>query len=137
MDLIESFLEYFGSDLKPHQIGRKYFLVDEKRLSISNQSPEYCGIFLGEQKGKHFSPSLALLELLESDKQIIIDDKAAWLFVCGKDIFKKSVIKGNNKKNIVLVYNKHKENLGYGKVVNKGDIFVKNILDRGNFLRRE
>ncbi|MBW2987614.1 hypothetical protein KY336_03620, partial [Candidatus Woesearchaeota archaeon] len=37
----------------------------------------------------------------------------------------------------VLVQNKKDENLGYGKIVRKGKVFVLNLMDRGDFLRRE
>jgi ribosome biogenesis protein Nip4 len=71
----------------------------------------------------------------------MVDDKAEWLFLCGRDVFGKSVVKANVNSGIALVVNSKKEVLGYGKITgelkNKERVFVKNILDRGDYLRRE
>ena len=71
----------------------------------------------------------------------MVDDKAEWLFLCGRDVFAKSVVKANVKSGRVIVCNKGKEVLGYGNIVGelgrKDKVFVKNLLDKGDFLRRE
>lgn len=128
------------------QIRKKFFLAGDELVDLMGKikqkeglEPESIGIFLGEIVRKEFKPSLALLELLakHSDRKVFVDDKAEWLFLCEKDIFKSSVIKCNAKTGLVLVQNKDDENLGYGKLVRRGMVSVKNILDRGDFLRRE
>jgi ribosome biogenesis protein Nip4 len=94
------------------------------------------GLFLGEIVKREFYPSLALVDLMskESDKKIVLDKKAAWLFLCGRDVFDKSIIVKKATDGIVFVQNQHDENLGIG--VFKGKI-VMNLLDKGDFLRRE
>jgi 60S ribosome subunit biogenesis protein NIP7 len=102
-----------------------------------------AGLYLGEEKGKQFRPSIPLLELLgkASHRWVMIDDKSEWLFLCGRDVFAKSVLKANVKSGVVLVANKGGEILGYGKITGsldkKDKVYVKNILDRGDYLRRE
>jgi hypothetical protein len=74
------------------------------------------GIFLGEEK-KYFEPSPALIELIAgkvTEHKAIVDEKAAWLFLCGRDIFDKGVKeKGTaTNKGYLLVQNEEGENLG-------------------------
>ena len=76
---------------------------------------------------------------------MVVDAKTAWLFICGRDIFKRGIVKveGSNKKDAyTLVLNQHGECLGFGKILydldgEKGRVAVKNISDIGDFLRRE
>ncbi|MBW2964275.1 hypothetical protein KY363_02340 [Candidatus Woesearchaeota archaeon] len=102
-----------------------------------------AGLFLGTEKSKKFTPSLALLDLLgkASHRWVAVDDKAEWLFLCGRDVFASSVLKANVTSGVVLVANSRGEILGYGKITGtpgkKDSVFVKNLLDRGDFLRRE
>jgi len=123
-------------------IRKKYFRVEPSLLKIRdkiNDEPFSIGIPMGEERKKAFHPSVALLEMLakDSDRKAVIDYKAEWLFVCGRDIFTKAVEKCSKKKGLVLVQNLKDENLGYGSLSNDKNIAIKNILDRGDFLRRE
>lgn len=132
------------------KIGRNCYQVmpalDEAMQTIkksTGRDPVSAGVFLGEEKGKVFRPSIALLDLLgrATDRWVTIDSKAEWLFLCGRDVFAKSVVKANVKSGVVLVASKEKEVLGYGKItgdLSKPDkVYIKNILDKGDFLRRE
>ncbi|MFH1063837.1 MAG: hypothetical protein V1729_02030 [Candidatus Woesearchaeota archaeon] len=132
------------------KIGKRYYQVspelDAVRKQIDkslNREAQHVGIFLGEDKGNKFVPSLPLLDLLgqATHKWIMVDDNAEWLFICGRDVFSKSVVKANVNKGLVLVVSKKQEVLGYGKIEGKleeGDkIFLKNFLDKGDFLRRD
>jgi ribosome biogenesis protein Nip4 len=75
----------------------------------------------------------------------VVDDKAAWLFICGRDIFKEGVmqVEGSREKgSYILILNKHGECLGFGKIRRnldkvKSGVAVENVLDIGDFLRRE
>lgn len=76
----------------------------------------------------------------------MVDEKTAWLFICGRDIFKRGItnISGSKRKgDYTLILNQHEECLGFGKILhNIGDdrnskVVVKNISDIGDFLRRE
>jgi ribosome biogenesis protein Nip4 len=77
--------------------------------------------------------------------RIVVDAKSAWLFICGRDVFKTGIMQasGSKKKGAhVLVLNEHGECLGFGKILHNLDsataqVAVKNILDVGDFLRRE
>ncbi len=130
---VDEFLQYFGLSLKYIKRGKAYYLYDEKLEGYNDVVAS--GVFLGSMK-KHFVPSFPLLEMIQTDKEAIVDKKAAWLFLCGRDMFKEG-IKRLNGKGLVLVKNELNEILGLGKVVNKGNVVIKHVLDRGDFLRRE
>ncbi|MEJ2241784.1 MAG: hypothetical protein P8Y18_06550 [Candidatus Bathyarchaeota archaeon] len=75
-----------------------------------------------------------------------MDKKTAWLFICGRDIFRKGIITGNSVKkgNFTLVLNENNDCLGFGKLImnlrgvpDSKEVAIKNILDLGDFLRRE
>jgi ribosome biogenesis protein Nip4 len=128
------------------EIKKRFFIASKEQIEMMEKIkekegivPESMGVFLGEITKKKFKPSLALLDLLakHSDRKIFVDDKAEWLFLCKKDVFNESVTKCDVKTGLVLVQNKNDENLGYGKIVRKGKVFVQNLMDRGDFLRRE
>jgi ribosome biogenesis protein Nip4 len=75
----------------------------------------------------------------------VVDGKAAWLFSCGRDVFGTGILKvmGSKRKgDVTLVLNEFGECLGFGKIMDslsgsEGKVAVKNILDIGDFLRRE
>lgn len=133
-----------------HKIGRQYFQVfPELKETIDtvkknmDRDPVSVGVFLGEERGRKFMPSIALLDIIGrvTDRWVTVDEKSEWLFLCGRDIFAKSVVKANVKQGTVLVASRNKEVLGYGEItgdLSKPDrVFIKNILDKGDFLRRE
>ncbi|MBI4141463.1 hypothetical protein HY484_00900, partial [Candidatus Woesearchaeota archaeon] len=130
------------------KINNEFFSVTQElkeTLQHINTKPAFAGILLGRQKGQQFQPSLYLLQKLAdtSNKKITVDEKCAWMFICGKDIFGKSIVKTHKTLEInefVLVQNVHGECLGYGKIINELSnkrVAVQNIFDIGNFLRRE
>ncbi len=122
------------------------FLADEELISLKNRAgrePFSIGLFLGEIKKNNFVPGTPLLDMISkmSDKKIFVNRKTAWLFLCGRDIFGRGIAKSNVNKGLALVQNEADENLGYGEIIadlgNKDKVVVKNLFDRGNFLRRE
>jgi len=150
--MIDNFISQFTEQKLLHvvKVGRGYYQIMpelrelmEKTNKNLNREPYSAGLFLGEEKGKKFTPSLALLDMvgMTTHKWVTVDDKAEWLFLCGRDVFAQSVLKANVKSGIVLVANKNKEVLGYGKItgsLEKADqVYVTNILDKGDYLRRE
>ena len=150
--MIESFIRKFTDMPLNHvmKIGRQYFQVfPELKDAVEtinknlDREPFTAGVFLGEEKRNKFLPSIALIDIISraTDKWVTVDDNAEWLFLCGRDIFGKSVVKANVKKGMVLVGNKDKEVLGYGKITGNMDkpdqVYITNILDKGDFLRRE
>ena len=117
--------------------GKTYFLKN-KELEIQKQ-PIMPGLPLGKQD-KFFEPSLYLLELIskKTKNKIFINKEAEWLFLCGRDVFPKNITRNEAKEKIFLIQNEQNENLGLGiKTKHKGKKIIKNLKDRGDFLRRE
>jgi ribosome biogenesis protein Nip4 len=107
----------------------------------------YAGMYLGKVKNGVFFPSFNLLYMLVdvAANKVVVDCKAGWLFICGRDVFGSGIIKvmGSKRKgDATLVLNEFGECLGFGWI--KADlgglpveVAVKNVLDLGDFLRRE
>jgi ribosome biogenesis protein Nip4 len=126
----------------------RYFLLNEALLKIAGKDFFYAGIYLGKIKKGKFFPSFNLLTMLAKGEanKIVVDKKAAWLFICGRDIFSQGIlaVHGSQKKgDHALVLNEFGECLGFGRIINRLDrtaaneVVIKNISDVGDFLRRE
>lgn len=147
MKNIEEFTKNFTDKKFEYlRIRNSYFLLSEdlkKAANTINQEPFAAGIFLGEISKNNFVPGVSLLGMISplTDKKIFINKKTEWLFLCQRDIFGGGIVKANVKKGFVLVQNELDENLGYGQIVadlgNADKVVVKNLFDKGNFLRRE
>ncbi len=135
-------------DLMVEHTGR-FYLVNPVLKPLVRQGFFSAGVYLGKAKEGKFFPSFYLLGMLgkKEANRIILDKKAAWLFICGRDVLRKSIIRvqGPCKKDTnTLVFNEFSECLGFGRIVEKlrdsvvsDEIVVRNILDIGDFLRRE
>ena len=150
---LEHFLIQFGIRKVDFGSGKlfvednKYFLVTHQILDIikKKKKPFYVGNYLGKARGKKFFPSISLMNLVskKSMNKVWIDNKAGWLFVCGRDLFSNGITKvapGVKKGTITLILNDNSEVLGFGKVsksLNESGAVIENILDIGDFLRRE
>ena len=125
------------------KIGRKYFYVKKDLKELKDKidlEPFSVGLPLGELKENKFVPSPALLDMLckYSDKKVHVNEKGQEVFLYGNDVFEENITKGRDKEGLVLVINDKEECLGYGDMIFKGKKKVlKNILDRGDYLRRE
>lgn len=127
------------------KIKKKYF-YDPNELLHTVDDPVSVGLFLGEDK-KSFRPTPALLNLLakHNTKRIVLDEKSAWLFLCGRDILMQGVVSSDEfkKDELAIVSDADGNILGYGKVLGKfnpkspSQEYVKNLLDKGDYLRRE
>jgi len=129
--------------------GGRYFLLNDALLKIARKNFYYAGTYLGKVKNGKFFPSFNLLKMLAKGEanKIIVEKKAAWLFICGRDIFRKGMLsaRGSRRKGThTLVLNEFGECLGFGKIVysldeaaKKTEVAVKNVSDVGDFLRRE
>jgi ribosome biogenesis protein Nip4 len=138
----------FNPDLVIEKNGR-FYLINECLLPLVRHDFFYIGVFLGKAKEGKFFPSFNLLSILakEGGNRVVLDRKSAWLFICGRDVLAKSILRihGSGKKNSnTLVLNEFGECLGFGRIVGKlsGDgksdeIAVRNVSDVGDFLRRE
>ncbi|TET62483.1 hypothetical protein E3J49_08140 [Candidatus Bathyarchaeota archaeon] len=125
----------------------RYFLLNENLKRLTPKGFLYAGIYLGKTKNGRFFPSFNLLRMIAKNKasKTIVDKKTEWLFICGRDIFKQGITKvtGSKRKgDYTLILNQHGECLGFGKILYSLDkeqkgVVIKNILDIGDFLRRE
>ena len=92
---------------------------------------------------KDWEPSTILLEQVSKDEKtnkIWIDDDAAWLFVCGRDVFLERAIRSSqpiSEGSHYLIMNNN-DCLGFVKVeFDEDKLILRNKFDIGNFLRRE
>ncbi|UCF45085.1 MAG: hypothetical protein JSW44_00080 [Candidatus Bathyarchaeota archaeon] len=127
----------------------RYFLVNKNLQRYIQKNFYYAGTYLGKVKRGKFFPSFNLLTMLAKGEanKIVVDKKAAWLFICGRDIFQKGIlaVRGSlSKGDHVLVLNEFGDCLGFGKIVcrldekaKRTEVAVKNVSDIGDFLRRE
>jgi len=127
----------------------RYFLLNETLMKVARKDFYYAGTYLGKGKNGKFFPSFNLLMMLAKGEanKIVVERKTAWLFICGRDIFRKGIlaVHGSRKKgDHTLVLNEFGDCLGFGKIVcsfgeaaKKTEVAVKNISDVGDFLRRE
>jgi ribosome biogenesis protein Nip4 len=127
--------------------GGRYFLLNETLHGLIRKDFYYAGTYLGKVKNGKFFPSFNLLAMLAKGEanKIVVDRKAAWLFICGRDVFRRGIVTahGSRRKSAyTLVVNEFGECLGFGKITHSLDaeetqVVVKNISDIGDFLRRE
>ena len=128
--------------------GRFYILSRELEEVIPDDF-FYAGTYLGKSKQGVFFPSFNLLAMIAKKKEankVTVDEKSEWLFIVGRDLFKRGILKatGSKKKGAyTLVVNHHEECLGFGRILSsldedgKNQVAVRNISDVGDFLRRE
>lgn len=146
------FASQFGArvDLNPESIIEKnqsYYLLNTRVKKIMRSDFFYSGLYLGTVKDGVFFPSFNLLNMLldVAKNKVFLNRKAAWLFICGRDVFKKGITKvygSQNKGDYTLVLNEFGECLGFGRVSEKltiqaDRVVINNLLDVGDFLRRE
>ncbi len=153
-DLVKNILEGSKKQLLVGEGERKeIFLVPKNVFSVFKQissvrMPFFLGLFLGELTKGDFKLSLEGAYVVAKKckkKWIIVSDKGEILFLYGRDIMRGSIIKWDpsiRKGDRVVIMNRRGEALGVGRVV-KGlkkakntDIVVKNLIDRGWYLRK-
>jgi ribosome biogenesis protein Nip4 len=151
---IEDFARLFDAELGLDRSlvvrkGDKFFLLSPNLRALTGKGKEwlFAGTYLGKIESGKFHPSFPLLFMIADNakNKVVVDDKAAWLFVCGRDIFKEGVLEahGSRRKGAhILVLNRYGECLGFGIMAKdldkaKKGVVIKNILDVGDFLRRE
>lgn len=152
IESIQTFAELFGARIELDEKsvvhrGKQYFLFKENMQNLVSSDFFYGGIYLGKTGKRNFLPSFELLRMIANQEanKVLINERSEWLFICGRDLFKQGIIKvfGNIQGgDHVLVLNQNEECLGFGRVISdlsttpKG-VVVKNLLDIGDFLRRE
>ena len=150
--VITNFAQRFGVEvvLNPELTVEKngrYYQVNATLKPLLRGDFYFAGVYLGKAKEGKFFPSFNLLSMLakQGANRVEVDQKAAWLFICGRDILAKGVLRtfGSTKKGTAtLVMNTFGECLGFGTVLGGfGDsntgVAVRHVLDLGDFLRRE
>jgi len=150
--IIDDFVTRFGTKMSLDEsliVKRhgRFFLLNENIERLRSKDFYYAGVYLGEAKNEGFFPSFNLLNMIQQKEgnRIYVEKKAEWLFICGRDVFRQGINKtlGSVKKgDYVLVLNSYGECLGFGRVLRRLDaktkgVVVENILDVGDFLRRE
>jgi len=149
---IDNFAKQFGAKIHLDErlivkTQNRYFLLNDNLRKLLSKDFFYASTYLGRAENGKFLPSFNLLRLIaekESNK-IIVDKKTAWLFICGRDIFRqgiKSVMCSKKTGDHTLVLNEYEECLGFGKIIcdltiAREGVAVENLLDLGDFLRRE
>ena len=141
---IEEFLKPFGIKKKidAQIVNRSYFIVKDKQFLGKN--PLYTGECIAHIRGPVLIPSTDFLQKIgkEARKKVIINEKAEWLFICGRDIFAKGIVSHNDPgvKDRVVILNQHGECLGYGEMtaqLTDKRVVIKRLFDIGDLLRRE
>ncbi|MBN2421158.1 hypothetical protein JXB27_02670 [Candidatus Woesearchaeota archaeon] len=142
MNEIDGFTRQFTKDKVSDviQLKRNFFKFNEDLMKLKDKigrEPFAIGTFLGS--GKPFHPSSALLDWLgdRTNNFVVVDKRAEWLFLCGRDVFVQSILEKNADSGLVLVKNQLGEVLGYGEMTKNKKVPLKNKMDKGDFLRRE
>ena len=152
MKALELFASRFGAKIALNsqfilEKSQRFYLLNPPVRGVVRSDFYYAGLYLGKVKEGKFFPSFNLLNMLvdTSANKTVLDRKAGWLFICGRDVFRKGIVKtmGSQRKgDCTLVLNEFGECLGFGVIAAKSDktdfkVLVRNILDIGDFLRRE
>jgi ribosome biogenesis protein Nip4 len=126
---------------------QRYYFLNQAVRRVVNGDFYYAGLYLGKEKEGKFFPSFNLLDMLMdfAANKVVLNRRAAWLFICGRDVFRSGILKAmgsQRKSDFTLVLNEFGECLGFGMITHglseTGDrVSVLNVLDIGDFLRRE
>ena len=136
--MLEFIKKFTDEKIEFTKIKNKYYL--KNNLQLTSKKVFMPGLILGEDRPERFRPSLALLGMLSklTNEKIFVKDIGEIDFLFGKNMRPRHFdrVEGETKLGFLkLVQNEHDENLGYGKL--KKIDRLKNIADRGNFIRRE
>ena len=125
----------------------RYFLLNKNLKDMVRTDFYYAGLYLGKTKKGKFFPSFNLLALLASGKanKVVVNEKAAWLFICGRDVLNEGInsVQGSRRKgDFTLILNVYGECLGFGRILQdlsskNISLAINNVSDVGDFLRRE
>ena len=142
METIEDFCKKFELPAPAHTVLQKEYYEEDAVLkkiagSIKGLIPLSIGSMLGK-KGDQFKPSPRLLEYLKEKGAPCaeLDEKTSYLFLCGRDVLEAQ----NAPKGVIILTDEQGRILGYGKKLRdkfSGRPIIKNMWDKGDFLRRE
>jgi ribosome biogenesis protein Nip4 len=147
----QEFCAQFTTADVPHvvHLGKRWFYDPRQLLGTVRETMRgdvfSVGVYLGEER-REFQPTSALIDLLarQGGPRVTVDTKAAGLFLYGRDVLMSSAQPTDAEPGtLVFVQNQEGDVLGYGKLLAKHDrrlrnkVYVKHLLDRGEYLRRE
>src|SRR3989344_9099896 len=95
----QAYARQFGNAVLPEamKIGRRYYIVPEevkKTHDKTGQEAFGLGLYIGQEKGDSFMPSIGFLDSIEdAERKVMINKGAEWLFLCGRDVFPKNITK--------------------------------------------
>ena len=145
---LAEFCALFGQEVPAGavRIGNRWFHDPNGVIAGARErgwEPFAGGVYLGEERGG-FRPTSALVTMLVNDREVAVEDKAAWLFLCGRDVLMEGVLGSPSfqQGDLVFVADESGSVLGYGMILNpfsgrRHAVYVKHLLDRGEYLRRE
>jgi len=153
---IEDFAHRFGVKIILDQSllvesHHRYFLLKPGLKELASRNFISVGLYLGRTRRGKLSPSFNLLRMIAREKsnKTFVDERTAWLFICGRDIFARGIMKirGRTRRgDYTLICNHRDECLGFGEMLYDDEAQIRsamnkpvisNILDIGDFLRRE
>ena len=144
---VQEFVKQFGIANAPDTVlvGRSYFQIPKQLQSFVSKHPIYVGKCIAHIRGPVLIPSIDFLQFIGKNarKKVVVNKDGAWLFICGRDIFGKSIVSGSGNpsvNDIVVIMNEFNECLGYGTLVaplSEKKIIIKRLFDIGDLLRRE
>ena len=97
-----------------------YYLLNPRLKRMLQGDFYYAGLYLGKVKNWHFLSKLQPVKHAcnAAANKVVVDRKAAWLFICGRDVFRTGILKvmGSKRKgDATLVLNEFGECLGFGR----------------------
>jgi len=144
--LLKRFLEQVGSNMDPEvlSIDSKRFTLNQEleRQQFSRRDLVYAGTYLGRNR-RLFEPGSPLLQVLaaeEDTRKVHLGRDAAWLFVCGRDVFEENIRRVEGVQELGRHYLVMFDGrcIGYGRYETSAGIrVIRNLFDLGDFLRRE
>jgi len=122
-----------------------------KFIELHKLNYVHAGLKIGEVGSRRFRFSLegSFYLIKKNKKKVFVNEKGEMLFLYGRDIFAESVVdvtKDVKENDIVFVCNTKGDVLGIGKArfdakrmkeVEKDRVVVENLIDRGEYLRKE
>ncbi len=144
------FLEEFSIYIKEGERKEVYAVSKDLEQFIGKLNEVAFGIKIGEV-GKRFRFTVegAFFLVKRNKKKVYVNEKGEMLFLYGRDIFRESIVDVTDdvrENDIVFVCNKKGDIIGIGKArfgrdrifdVEEGRVVVENLVDRGEYIRKE
>lgn len=159
LKIIRNALSYFGKEnlLEEYSIFIKHgekkevFLITREAFELySIIDAVHGGMKIGELTNRRLKLTLEGSFLLAGKKKrVFVSERGEMLFLYGRDVFAGSILKADSdvkENDVVFVVNRYGDVIGIGKSRYEGKVFmelpddkvaVENLVDRGEYLRKE